>query len=747
MLLLRLFPALWCFVLFASLAVPGIASPQSVDKRTTPIPRLISRPSIDGEIEPLWQKEAARFEEFYEIDPGRNLPAPVRTIAYVAYDQENFYFAFECFDPHPKSIRATLGDHDTGFGDDFVIVFLDTFHDNRRAYEFVVNPYGVQGDLIRVEGQGEDPTFDAIWSSAGRVNADGWTAEAAIPFKSLRFQNLENQSWGFVAFRNHPREVRRQILSKKLDYNDPCIICQLDTISGIQGVRPGRNLEIVPTLTGLYSDHPMEPRDRIRREVEAGLGFKYGLTPNVTLDFTANPDFSQVEADVDQLDVNTRFALFFPEKRPFFLEGQDYFKTSGPLNLFHSRSIVEPLLAGKLTGKAGAHQFGILSARDQSPAVVVADPEGSAVFDLQAKSMTHVIRYRHDLFTSSSVGGFVSDLRLEEGRSSLAAADFLLRPYRNITLTGLVAGSSADELGLRELQERKGTGTRRGTAYQLSANMGSRNYEVFSSYTDLSRDFRADLGFLRRTDVRQFEGGGSYTWYPESNAMVVRIGPALRYLHASNHEGEGVEGQVFAGLQGELKRQIRFMVGGSSDFERFGGVRFDDLSRFLFTVFAQPMELFTGRLNITLGDQVDFSNIRSGRGYNLDGGAFVKATDHLSFDLSTARQRLSRQDSAAEVFHAQTVRLKTIYQFNTRMFVRSIVQYRWVDRDPLQFTPPVNAQDRRLESFWLFAYKLNPQTVFFLGYNDTLVKPDDFAAGLERSNSALFVKLGYTFRP
>ena len=715
-------------------------------KKTVSLQYLSTAPVIDGVLESTWQ-QATVVTEFYEVEPGRNIAPPVKTIAYVGYDNQNFYFAFHCLDPKPGSIRATLSDRDKAFNDDSIAVLIDTFNDSRRAYELFVNPYGIQGDLIRTESQGEDASFDTIWKSAARITKDGWVAEAAVPFKSIRFQNAGTQSWGFALFRNYPRNVRHQIISLRLDYNNPCIICQFDTFTGIQGVKAGRNIEFSPTLTGLYTDQPLLEADHIRRDVQAGVGVKYSVTPNITLDFVTNPDFSQVEADVDQLDVNTRFALFFPEKRPFFLEGQDYFSVSGPLNLFHSRAIVDPLLAGKLTGKVGKHQFGFISARDQAPAIVVAGPEGSSVFGLQGSSLANVARYRHDLFKSSSVGGFMSDLQLEGGHSTLFATDLLLRPYRNLEVIALAARSSANALASRELAQSWGSATRDGGAGFLSARLSSRNYEVHTSYSDIGADFRADLGFLQRTDLRRIEFGGNYQWYTEGHPLIVRIGPIAGYSHASNHRGESVEGTISAGLFGELRGQTYVNIRYGSNLERARGVLFEKLSNLELNVFTNPSQMFSGGLSYTRGDQIDFTNLRLGRGYQLGANTSIKPTDRLSFELFTSRQVLDRKDLKAEIFHAQTARLKTVYQFTTRMFVRSIFQYRWVDRDPAQHVSPVRARDRRLESFLLFSYKLNPQTVFFLGYNDSLNRLSDAVADLQRISRTVFIKIGYTFRP
>lgn len=712
------------------------------------IPRLSSAPKIDGHLEEIWE-EAAVMDDFFEIEPGKNLPAKVSTVAYLAYDQDHLYLAVRCFDDEPQHIRAVLTDRDNVFDDDFVMIFLDTFNDQRRAYEFVVNPYGVQGDLIRVEGSHEeDISFDAIWDSAGSKDEKGWTAEAAIPFKSLRFQNAEVQTWGIFVLRNYPRDSRYQFLSRAANYDDPCIICQMDKLVGMEGVQAGRNLEIVPTLTAQYTEEPAAETDRVRRDVDAGVTVKYGVTPNVNLDFALNPDFSQVEADVDQLDVNVRSALFYPEKRPFFQEGRDYFRTHGSLNLFHSRAIADPIGAGKVTGKIGGNQFAILTAHDESPAIVVADSEGSSVIPLASGSQDTLLRYRRDLFSSSSVGAFVSDMRVEGGgHSTVIAADALVRPFRSLDFSAVLAHSEADALGSEELQRTADGSPMTGNAISFSAGMEGRNYNWRSTYTDIDSDFRADLGFLRRTDLKQWEIEGEYSWIPENHPVFDRIGPHVEFSRAVNHAGEEALKEAFAGLTGSMKGQIFFVGGFGENSERMEETLFEGLRSWFWFFRARPSQLFSASIHFNPGDRVDYRNLRVGKGYGLEVESTLRPTDRLSFDLALQRETLNRKESEAWVYSAQAARLKAVYQFTSRFFVRSILQYSWVSRDPSQYFDTVEAKERELNSYVLVSYKINPQTVFFAGYNDSFAQEYEHLDDLERTSRTFFVKLGYNFRP
>ena len=267
---------------------------------------------------------------------------------------------------------ARLADRDAAYQDDFVGVVLDTFNDERRAFQFRVNPLGVQADANFSELEGyEDFSWDAIWASAGKITDFGYTVEVAIPFNQLRFpKGGAELTMGFEADRSWPRNVRHRMSTHVRDRDRNCILCQFNKLSGFQSISPGKNLEFDPTLTVQRSDamdmaaFPEGELESGKVKVEPGISARWGVTPNLMLNATVNPDFSQVEADAAQLDINTRFALRYPEKRPFFLEGGDFFLT--PLEMVFTRSVADPLWGGKVTGKIGANAVGVFSAWEKS---------------------------------------------------------------------------------------------------------------------------------------------------------------------------------------------------------------------------------------------------------------------------------------------------------------------------------------------------------------------------------------------
>jgi hypothetical protein len=486
------------------------AAPQASEGPATPPPhrtfevrRAPVAIEVDGALTDEGWKQAAVIDLPYEFFPGDNLPAPVRTEFLVTFGEQHLYLAFRAFDPEPGRIRAHLADRDaitTFQQDDHVGFILDTFNDERRGFQFRVNPLGVQADAVFSELEGiEDFSWDAIWSSAGRVTAEGYEVEIAIPFNQLRFPKTEAaQTWGFDAFRSYPRSVRHRLLARWNDRNRACLLCQADKLAGFAGMTPGRNLEFDPTVTGRRTDRrpdaPAAPLENGEATGEVGLTARWGITPNLIFNATVNPDFSQVEADVAQLDVNTRFALFYPEKRPFFLEGIDFFAT--PLNTVFTRTIVDPVGGLKLTGKSGSNAYGVFVARDDTNNILLPSNQGSEVVSLAQGVTSAVARYRRDVGRTSTVGAIYTGREGGEYHNRVFGADVFLRPGASDTVRVQALGTrTANPVGVADLA---GHGREEFDGYGLFADYfhESRHWFWFAGYQDLSPGFRADNGFI-----------------------------------------------------------------------------------------------------------------------------------------------------------------------------------------------------------------------------------------------------------
>ncbi len=449
----------FCLLFLPSLA-PLAAQEQSpaAKKEYPPALNAVVTPAashikVDGRLdEEAWQK-AAMLDFPYEWTPGDNIPAPVRTEVLVTYDHARIYIAFRCFDPEPQKIRAHLMGRDaidTFIMDDHVSFMLDTFNDERRAFQFRVNPLGVQADANFSELEGyEDFSWDAIWASAGRITDFGYTVEVAIPFNQLRFpKGGKELTWGFSAERSWPRNVRHRMTTHVRSRDRNCILCQFNKLNGFQGISPGKNLEFDPTLTAQRDDardmatFPAGDLEAGKVKFDPGISARWGVTPNLMLNATVNPDFSQVEADAAQLDVNTRFALYYPEKRPFFLEGADFFLT--PLEMVFTRTVADPLWGGKMTGKIGRNAVGVFVTQDRINNLLFPSNQGTDMGSLSEDVWGGVFRFRRDVGRNSTVG-FLYSGRVGDGYSNhVAGADGFLRLSRTKTVSWQALYSRTD---------------------------------------------------------------------------------------------------------------------------------------------------------------------------------------------------------------------------------------------------------------------------------------------------------------
>jgi len=374
--------ALRRFVVFTVIVLMLAAAPVWANTGTIPdLPRINEPVKIDGNLDDDAWRQALQIQVNTETNPGENIPAKVKTVAYLMEDGNSLFVAFDARDPDPGAIRAFLRDRDSAYNDDFVGVIIDSYNDERRAFEFFSNPLGAQMDLTNDDiNRHEDDSWNAIWDSAGQITDQGYIVEMEIPLNQLRFQKVDGkQVWGLDVIRMYPRDSRTRIGSNPLDREINCYLCQFSKIQGLENTEPGRDLEIVPTLTASRADttddpvtDPMVAGDV---ESEAGLNVRWGITPDLTANLAINPDFSQIEADVAQLDVNNQFALFFPESRPFFLEGSDYFRT--PIQAVFTRTVADPSIGAKLTGKRNNNTFGVFATEDELTNLIIPGAFGS----------------------------------------------------------------------------------------------------------------------------------------------------------------------------------------------------------------------------------------------------------------------------------------------------------------------------------------------------------------------------------
>ncbi|MFB0519677.1 MAG: DUF5916 domain-containing protein, partial [Acidobacteriota bacterium] len=609
--------------------------------------KVSTPPKIDGVLDDAAWQEAAQLTGFYETRPGENILPPVKTVAYIAYDDENFYFAFKVYDPKPQSIRATMTDRDQIHGDDYVGIELDTFNDQRRAFQFQLNPFGIQADSITSGRRGDHggwgrggSTFDAIWHSAGRITEDGWEIEAAIPFKSLRFQNKPEQTWGINLVRQYPRDTDRTFNYTRIDWQNECYLCQEASLVGLNGIKPSRNIELVPYMTAIQngalsdSEDYSSPFVNEKVDTDAGIDLRYGLTPNLSLNFAFNPDFNQVEADVDRLDVNLRYALSFPERRPFFLEGSDYFSTS--INAVYTRSIVDPKYGIKLTGKEGNHTIGFLSAYDEATSAILPDAESSENIFLGKGAFYNIFRYKRDMGENSYLGFLLTDKEFEGAYNRMLGFDGSFRLGKIYRFRFQALRSFTQELDATFLSDELDGERYADNALVISFSRSTRRWSYNFSYNDYGENFKADAGFIRRVDLRRFSYGTSYTFYPQ-DVVVVNWRPSFNFSRVYNHQKELADEDIRAGIDFEFKGQVNFNVDISKSFELYEDIPFSFRSISL-RGGANPSKRFSFFSHFSIGEGIDYNSLRLARKITLGGHLTLKPISQLVFDFSTSRQ-------------------------------------------------------------------------------------------------------------
>ncbi len=731
-------------VVAVAAAGPSLAEERPTGRHVITVHRISGGITVDGVLdEPAW-REATPVDLPYETYPGENIPARVETECRLLYDHEALYLGCVARDPEPSKIRAHYMDRDRAWGDDFLGVILDTFNAQRRAFGFLVNPFGVQMDLVLNEASGrEDASWDAIWDSMGRITPEGWVVEVAIPFSSLRFQKADGpQTWGIGLIRGFPRDRRYTFEMQPDDRDNSCGLCQLSVLEGLEGITPGKALELDPTLTSSWSqsreDFPDGPMDDDRTQVDLGLTARWGVTPNLVLSGTINPDFSQVEADSVQLEVNRRFALFYPEKRPFFQEGADYFQT--PFNVVHTRMIADPSWGAKLTGKVGRSAMGAFVVRDDVTNIILPGPEGSMSAFLDKGNTSSVFRYRHDLGGSSTLGVIATGRTGDDYTNGVLGVDGLVRLGKSDSLEFQVLGSSTgypDALADGYGQER---GRFSGTAISAAYLHDTRNWEWDAEFQSVSDGFRADLGFMPRGGYRLVKARAGHTWWPSEGAFFSRFKLGVDVDGSEDQAGNRLHDQAEVWASFSARAQINGFVNLRSGRQFYLGREFGNDGA-MFFLSSRPSGSLELRLWATYGDGIDYAHARPGTRLSLGPGFVWRAGNHLSTTLSHRHEALDVEGGT--LYSADVTELRLIYQFNIRAFVRGIFQYTGVDRNPALYDFPVDPSSKRFFTQLLFSYKVNPQTVFFLGYSDS--QRGFTGIDLTTTNRTVFLKIGYAW--
>jgi len=707
--------------------------------------------TIDGRLsDPGWSG-AAVIDRFWETQPGDDVEPPVKTTAWVTYDDHFFYIGLDCRDPRPDRIRAPYVDRDNVIGtDDNVAIFLDTRDDHRSAIEFRVNPRGIQGDASYNDANGnEDFSPDYFYDTAAEITATGWTAEVRIPFSSLRYPNKDPQQWGILVWRNYPREFRYAFHSSPIPRNSNCWLCHERELTGITGLPGGGHLIVAPYATLKEEGVPREGpgSDFLNKPARGNGGVDAKWTPNANtaIDATINPDFSQVESDIGQIAVNNRFALFFPEKRPFFLENVDLFDT--PIQAVYTRTITSPRWGARATGKLSSSSYTLLVTEDRGGgSVIIPGSTSSTLAPQDFHSIVAIGRVRQD--AGNSFGGLLATDREVEGvgHNRVLGPDFQWRPSQTDLVAGQFLGSDTQTPDRPDLAEQWDGRKFSSRAIFLMWLHTGPHWVFRSTYQDIGDGFRADDGFVPQVGFRQERQFAGYTFFPKG--FFNRVEPYVVVNYFADGNGDLVQRQTFPGLQ--LAGRYNLNAEFDWNYKQKDRVQTTDLETTSFAYFVQidPSRRIS-RLTFQgfVGEHPDFANVRVGRGGELEADATIKPTDHLQLDFNSDRQWLDvhSEGRSGRLFTAQIERLKATYNFSARMFLRVIGQYLDVRTDPSLYKfEGVPKRSGSFDGSALFSYKLNWQTVFFLGYGDSRVL--NTSGDLLRSDRQLFMKISYAFQ-
>ncbi len=730
--------------LFLSLASPPLYA-------TTFLPDLPSTTAtihIDGIMDDAAWADAIPIKINIETRPAENTPAPVETTAYLVEDGQSLYIAFDAKDPEPHKIRAYLRDRDSAWNDDFVGIVIDTYGDERRAFEFFVNPLGAQMDLTNDDvNQREDESWDAIWDSAGKINEDGYIVEIEIPLNQLRFPNVDGkQTWGVDLLRFYPRDHRYRFSNNTQDRSVNCYLCQFQKIQGLEGVEPGRDLEVVPTLTALQSsttdDAGVVPLSSDSVDAEVGLNVRWGITPDLTANLAINPDFSQVEADAAQLDINNQFALFFPEKRPFFLEGADYFRT--PVRAVFTRTVANPSAGTKLTGKRGKNTFGVFLAQDDLTNLIFPGATSSDSESLAQENTAFVGRYSRSFGESSTVGALLTSRTGDDYHNTVGGFDLRWKINDQHSVRAQYLRSDTEYPLDIATEFDQPLDSFDGHAAHAGYDYDSRNWFAFLRHVEQSAGFRADAGFVPRVDISQQVVGLGRIWHGDEDNWFSQIRLSGDWDIAHDDQGRLLEREVEAYLNVSGPMQSHFEIGALNRDTLANDVLFEETKLSAFAEFQPRGGLLLGVWS-RVGDQVDFDNTRLGDEVRIDPFVRWNVNRHLLLRYDGVFVKLDTKDGA-RIFDAAVHDVRLTWQFSMRSFLRLTTQFQDIERNQASYTDTVDSRSRDVGRQLLYSYKINPQTVFFLGYSDSLID-DDNLSGLTTTDRTWFMKIGYAWTP
>jgi len=722
--------------------------------------------TLDGDLnEQLWSK-ALEVDLNLVNSPWENVPSPIKTTAKLIENGEFLYVSFIAYDPNPEKIQGFLTDRDNAWFHDLVGIKLDTNNNRRLNYEFFVNPYGVQNDSTFNEITGSaNSSWDGLWYAFGKKTEQGFQVEIAIPYNILNFKSDgKEKKWAIELVRTYPRDTKLRISHVPIDRDNPCWLCQYPEAVGFENAKIGKNLRLTPAVTAIRNEGRDVYANRdtgdwvSEDEIEAGLDLRWSINANNLLNTTLNPDFSTVESDSGQLSVNTNFSLFYEEKRAFFLDNSDYF--SSDFNLVYTRNIADPDYGAKLTGRIDKHSYGVFATNDTETNILLPGNLSSGLTTLNKESNSSALRYRYDYNADLTIGTIATLRSADDYYNYVVGVDSSYRLSDSNTVKAQLLNSNT--LYPDEVSDiyKPSDGSFSDQAYKINFNHNSEYWLVDLDHQTIGADFRADLGFMPKADIKTNKLFVKRAFYSEQGSLWQEAGIAAKAREVRNIANDLIEREFIASvnIDGPLQSYLDIgLVHGEKV-----GLRYDDTISDIAgnTSFFNENQLrlytsanLTNRtyvsLDATIGDKIDYSNDRLGDLIQVAGNVTVFITDHLEFDFYQTYSTLDAKNDngiKSNVYVATISELRLSYQFDVRSYLKLSLVYSDVERNPDNNNAYSAEQSSDLSTQLIYAYKINPQTVFFLGYSDYSFQDDDLTT-LERSDRTFFTKISYAWAP
>ena len=787
---LRRYCSLSLLTSFAFL-IPSIeAATQNYVDKTFEMPHSTLSATIDGDLhDEIWQN-AKTFPLNIVNYPWNNKKSPVKTTAKIIENGEFIYVSFIAEDPNPEKIQAFLGDRDTRWGDDIVGIKFDTFNNRRLNYEFFVNPFGVQHDSIKNEMTGSsNASWNGIWDSYGKITPNGYQVEMAIPYRILNFEdNQAIKTWAFELIRSYPRDTRLRISHIPLDRNNDCWLCQYPTLQGFQEAKTGNNLMITPAVVA----NKNETRDiynaqsdwQAKKDVDAGVDLRWGINANTLLNVTLNPDFSTVEVDSGQLSINETFSLFYDEKRSFFLENADYFASD--YDLVYTRNISDPDYGAKLTGTNKAHSYGVFITNDKQTNFFVPGNTESNIAILNTESHSAAFKYRYDFNDNLSVGAISTLRTADEYHNYVVGIDSKYRLDDSNTLSGQVLtsnteyptalfksfcyGNTDDDCNnaqdiecvfgncqfTEQVHRTKFEDKLSDQAFKATYEHNSEYWDVTVEHQNIGKEFRADLGYMPRADYQSDKVAVKRYFYGEEDTFWQEASLSGNWQINHSEKGEllnkiltssfAIDGPMQSNF--DLKYTYSHKVGLRHDESDIAidnnTTLFNEKFVTLYSSIQPTAQLFL-EAEFIVGDKIDYRNNRLGDYQEIYSKISYNFTRHLEAELYFTNKTLDTKEG--NVYQADLTELRVSYQFDVHSYLKLNLVYSDIDRNP-DNNPfiYVSKKNKNLSTQLIYAYKLNPQTVFYLGYSDNSLQDDDLPR-MEQDNRTFFTKISYAWMP